>query len=146
LRRTSVDRGGEDPSPCVNQTALASSPSLHQFEVFAGRWCGLDVTHSDETREESITSVVTEIADHRAGIERAKGALMYVYRVDADAAFDLFKWRSQQTNTKLRALAEQLVSDIRTLKPDLPVPGGVRSATRPATYPRWWAELTWRRS
>lgn len=78
----------------------------------------IDVTHSDQTREESITSVVTEIAVNRAGIEQAKGALMYVYRVDADAAFELLKWRSQETNVKLRALAEQLLADIRTLKPD----------------------------
>ena len=31
---------------------------------------------------------------------------MLVYRVDADAAFELLKWRSQETNVKLRILAE----------------------------------------
>ena len=31
---------------------------------------------------------------------------MVVYRVDADAAFELLKRRSQETNVKLRILAE----------------------------------------
>jgi hypothetical protein len=43
---------------------------------------------------------------------------MYVYRIDDDAAFDLLKWRSQETNTRLRSPAEQLLADIRTLKQD----------------------------
>ena len=66
----------------------------------------------------SITQAVAEIADNRAVIEQAKGVLMYVYQVDADAAFDVLKWRSQETNVKLRALAEQLLTDIRTLGHD----------------------------
>jgi ANTAR domain len=41
---------------------------------------------------------------------------MYVYGIDSAAAFDLLKWRSQETNTKLRTLAEQLLADVRTLK------------------------------
>lgn len=43
---------------------------------------------------------------------------MYVYRIDADAAFDLLKWRSQETNTRVRSLADQLLADVRTLKQD----------------------------
>ena len=38
---------------------------------------------------------------------------MIVYRIDADAAFDLLKWRSQEANIKLRVLAEQLLADFR---------------------------------
>ena len=41
---------------------------------------------------------------------------MYIYRIDSAAAFDLLKWRSQETNTKLRTLAEQLLADVHTLK------------------------------
>jgi PAS domain S-box-containing protein len=78
----------------------------------------IDVTPTGREREAKITEAIAEIADHRGPIERAKGVLMYVYRVDADAAFDLLKWRSQETNTKLRVLAEQLLADVRTLKPD----------------------------
>ena len=41
--------------------------------------------------------------------------LMLVYRMDADAAFDLLKWRSQETNVKLRTLAEQVLTDFGEL-------------------------------
>ena len=41
-----------------------------------------------------------------------------IYRIDADAAFGVLKWRSQESNIKLRALAEQLLADIRTLRHD----------------------------
>ena len=40
---------------------------------------------------------------------------MFVYRIDPDAAFELLKWRSQETHTKLRTLAEQLVADMRSM-------------------------------
>jgi ANTAR domain-containing protein len=43
---------------------------------------------------------------------------MMVYRIDADTAFDLLKWRSQETNVKLRTLAEQLLADFVTLRDD----------------------------
>jgi hypothetical protein len=36
---------------------------------------------------------------------------MIVYRIDADAAFDLLTWRSQAANIKVRVLAEQLLAD-----------------------------------
>src|ERR1700730_959221 len=78
----------------------------------------VDVTPPGQAREASISQAVAEIVDSRAIIEQAKGALMYVYRVEAGAAFDVLKWRSQETNVKLRALAEQLLADIRTLKHD----------------------------
>jgi hypothetical protein len=78
----------------------------------------IDVTTTDEAREVSITKAIAEIADNRALIEQAKGVLMYVYQVDADAAFDVLKWRSQETKVELCALAEQLLADIRTLGHD----------------------------
>jgi len=42
---------------------------------------------------------------------------MYIYRIDSAAAFDLLKWRSQETNTKLRTLAEQLLADVGRVSP-----------------------------
>jgi hypothetical protein len=62
----------------------------------------IDVTPTNEARQARITEAVAEIADNRAVIEQAKGVLIHVYRIDAAAAFDLLKWRSQETNTKLR--------------------------------------------
>jgi AmiR/NasT family two-component response regulator len=54
--------------------------------------------------------------ESRATIEQAKGALMVVYRISADEAFAMLQWRSQETNTKLRALASQIVAELDTLQ------------------------------
>ena len=45
----------------------------------------VDVTLPGALRERMITAAIAEIADSRATIERVKGMLMAVYRVDADA-------------------------------------------------------------
>jgi PAS domain S-box-containing protein len=87
----------------------------------AGRVIGtqgfyIDVTPTVDVRAAIISEAVAEIAENRAAIEQAKGILMLVYRVQADAAFDILKWRSQETNVKLRALAEQLIADVRALE------------------------------
>lgn len=68
-----------------------------------------------QAQEQAVTEVVAEIAEARGSIEQAKGMLMLIYRINADAAFDLLKWRSQETNTKLRLLAEQLAKDFLDL-------------------------------
>jgi ANTAR domain len=50
----------------------------------------------------------------RAVIEQAKGILMAIYRVSPEQAFGVLRWRSQETNTKLRSLAKQLITEIST--------------------------------
>ena len=88
-------------------------------EVIGAQGFYFDVTAAGEAREVvSITRGIAEIADDRAVIEQAKGVLMYVYQVDADAAFEVLKWRSHETKVNLCALAEQLLADIRTLGHD----------------------------
>ena len=82
----------------------------------------LDVTPTNEERQESISQALLEIAANRAAIEQAKGVLMYVYGIGPGAAFDLLKWRSQEGNVKLRALAEQVLADVLTLKHDKGAP------------------------
>jgi hypothetical protein len=42
---------------------------------------------------------------------------MVVYRVSAEQAFRVLQWRSQETNTKLRSLAKQLLGEVSTLTP-----------------------------
>jgi len=77
----------------------------------------VDVTPSiTEAREERVTAAVAEIAEARSGIEQAKGMLMLIYRITAESAFELLKWRSQETNVKLRVLAEQIVDDFLGLQ------------------------------
>lgn len=46
-------------------------------------------------------------------IEQAKGMLMLVYGVNADRAFDMLRWRSQQENVKIRDVAAALVDEIQ---------------------------------
>ena len=79
----------------------------------------IDATPSAQTgtreQQERVSEAVAEIAEARSGIEQAKGMLMLIYRISADAAFELLKWRSQETNTKLRALTEQIAKDFLEL-------------------------------
>src|SRR4029078_8871207 len=84
-------------------------------EVIGTNGYYVDVTFPPEERESFISDAVAEIAANRAVIEQVKGILMMVYRVDANDAFDLLKWRSQEANIKLRLLAEQLLSDFQAL-------------------------------
>lgn len=86
----------------------------------AGRLIGthgfyVDVTPSATAAKELMTAALTEITENRAVIEQVKGMLMLIYRVDADAAFELLRWRSQESNVKLRALAERVLYDYTQL-------------------------------
>jgi hypothetical protein len=75
----------------------------------------VDVTPSERERQDEVTAAVTVIAEQRAGIEQAKGMLMLIYGMDASAAFDLLRWRSQETNVKLKLLARQVAADFVAL-------------------------------
>ena len=75
----------------------------------------VDVTPSERELQDEVTAAVGVIAETRADIERTKGMLMLVYGMDEAAAFELLKWRSQETNVKLRLLAAQIAADFLTL-------------------------------
>ena len=75
----------------------------------------VDVTPTERGHQERLTAAIAEIAENRAAIEQAKGMLMVVYGIDADAAFDLLRWRSQDANIKLRVLADRIVTDFVAL-------------------------------
>jgi AmiR/NasT family two-component response regulator len=68
-----------------------------------------------ETRQVALDEALPDLFEARALIYQVKGVLMAVYRVSADQAFGVLRWRSQETNTKLRALANQLIAEIATL-------------------------------
>jgi PAS domain S-box-containing protein len=69
-----------------------------------------------------ITEAVAGIAERRGVIEQVKGILMFIYRIDAERAFDLLSWRSQVTNTKLRSLAGQYLAEFVSLDDDEVLP------------------------
>ncbi|WP_240193894.1 MULTISPECIES: PAS and ANTAR domain-containing protein [unclassified Gordonia (in: high G+C Gram-positive bacteria)] len=61
---------------------------------------------------------IDEMVRRRATIERVKGAVMLAYRLNAQQAFDLLVWRSQESNVKLYELAAAI--DARLADVDLP--------------------------
>ena len=75
----------------------------------------VDVTPSEREHQDQVTAAVAVIAESRADIERTKGMLMLIYGMDEPAAFEVLKWRSQETNTKLRLLARQVAADFVAL-------------------------------
>jgi PAS domain S-box-containing protein len=84
---------------------------------------GLYVDMSDVEERATVQDAIADFTEHRALIEQAKGVLMMMYGVSADRAFDILVWRSQETNTKLRKLAAQVIDDFTI---ELQVPGGIR--------------------
>lgn len=82
----------------------------------------VDVTPSLQRHDRVFSAAVTEMAEARGPIEQAKGMLMLVYRISAESAFELLRWRSQETNTKLRLLAEQIAKDFLGLNYDEELP------------------------
>jgi AmiR/NasT family two-component response regulator len=69
-------------------------------------------------QEKAVTDAVVAINAGRESIHYVCGILMLIYRVAPDEAFEVLKWRSQETNVKLRKIADQLLTDIRELEYD----------------------------
>jgi hypothetical protein len=80
----------------------------------AGYYIDLTATFV-ETRQVALDEALPDLFEARAVIEQAKGILMAIYRVSAEQAFGVLRWRSQESNVKLRALAKQLIVEISTL-------------------------------
>ncbi|MFG3525040.1 PAS and ANTAR domain-containing protein [Nocardia nova] len=80
----------------------------------AGFYIDLTDTLAENERD-TLSAALPDLIEHRAVIEQAKGVLMHLYRIDAEQAFKVLSWRSQETNTKLRDLATQLITDLATL-------------------------------
>ncbi len=77
-----------------------------------------------DTVKESVDELVAEIASSRAAIAQAKRMLMLVNAIPADRAFDILTWHSQETNVKVRNVAERLLTRVAT---DFHIPDAVRT-------------------
>ena len=76
----------------------------------------VDITEAfNADLQQEVGDVLQAIVGDRAIIEQAKGMLMAVYDVSAEAAFSILKWRSQELNVKLHDVAAKLVADLPTL-------------------------------
>lgn len=76
----------------------------------------VDLTGDLRSAQEQVSNEVEDIAARRSPIDQAKGMLMMIYSIDADAAFDLLRWRSQESNVKLRDLAQQITVDFQRVQ------------------------------
>lgn len=113
-RHRFIDTGGEVHDVLV----VADRMFDDRGAVIGSSGYYVDLTASlDEARQEVLDEQLPGLFESRAVIEQAKGALMVIYRISADQAFRVLQWRSQETNTKLRSLAAQLISEIGELPP-----------------------------
>jgi PAS domain S-box-containing protein len=106
-RHRIVDRGGR-----VRHVLVIGDRMIDEAGEVTGTegfYVDLSDMHDTELKE-TMDAAVKNFAASRAVIEQAKGMLMLVYGISADRAFDVLTWRSQQTNTKLRTLAQNIVT------------------------------------
>jgi hypothetical protein len=90
----------------VGERALCGDPN--KVTVIEGFF--IDLTSDIQVlNDEAAREAVQASAEHRAVIERAKGALMMAYGFDEDAAFSMLSWWSRNRNVKLRVLAAELM-------------------------------------
>jgi PAS domain S-box-containing protein len=117
-RHRIIDTHGE-----VHHVVVVGDQIYDDGEVIGTHGFYVDVTPAmTEVQHEIVTEAVAEIAEARSGIEQTKGMLMLIYRISADSAFELLKWRSQETNVKLRVLARQIGKDFLALRYDEALP------------------------
>jgi hypothetical protein len=102
-----IDTAGEEHDVVVVASQLRDEHGV----VVGTEGFYVDMTPSAKVLQEEISAEVAKFAENRSVIEQAKGMLMIIYGIDADSAFELLKWRSQETNVKLRLLAEQITRD-----------------------------------
>jgi hypothetical protein len=76
----------------------------------------IDITEQfDKDVQERLSEAVQTICERRAVINQAIGMLKLRYRVNADLAFRLLTRLSQESNIKLRIIAQRAVADPATL-------------------------------
>ncbi len=112
-----------DSAPHAHSTSGSGSPVRGRDRADTGDVVGelvlsgfvIDLT---ELRGQAARAAGTDAVDrsntHRAVIEQAKGALMLAYHIDADAAFALLAWHSQQSNRKVHAIAQSVMATVTT--------------------------------
>ncbi|WP_327117172.1 PAS and ANTAR domain-containing protein [Nocardia sp. NBC_01730] len=111
-RHRIIDTGGRVHHVIV----VADTMNDERDQVVGTSGYYIDVTDTlEEHRQEALDDALPELYAARAVIEQAKGALMLVYGIGPEQAFRVLSWRSQETNVKLRALAERLVADLASL-------------------------------
>lgn len=125
---TSVEDGGTfsshhriiDTNGRVVEVLVVSEPMVADDGAVIGtEGYYVDVSETAaEYRREALDQTLPGLLDARVLIEQAKGALMLVYGVTGEQAFRVLRWRSQETNVKLRTIAERVVAELPKLAGD----------------------------
>ncbi|ORW64825.1 PAS and ANTAR domain-containing protein [Mycolicibacter senuensis] len=111
-RHRIVDTGGQ-----VHWVIVVGDRMIDDAGVVTGT-VGFYVDVTDVLQSD-VSAAVSEVAKSRAAIEQAKGVLMVAYGISAERAFDILVWRSQETNIKVRELAERFLAAMSgTFSPD----------------------------
>ncbi|MET0898431.1 MAG: PAS and ANTAR domain-containing protein [Mycobacterium sp.] len=96
-----------------NVVVVGNAVTDDDGQIVATRGFYIDITESVNSEvQDAVSKELEEILAHRETIEQAKGMLMAVYSLSADAAFGILRWRSQECNVKLWTVAAQLVRDL----------------------------------
>ena len=125
-------RQNADTWALIRQTRLAFSSrhrirdvhgDIHELVVVGDQLCDdsgavagidgfyIDITQEELVRGDQVRATVTKLSANRAVIEQTKGMLMLIYGTDPPTAFEMLRWRSEETNVALRDLAQQLAAD-----------------------------------
>ncbi|MCW2551456.1 MAG: response regulator with putative antiterminator output domain [Mycobacterium sp.] len=99
-----------------NVVVVGDAVTSADGRIVATRGFYIDVTESVNAElERSVSDKLLRIVASREVIDQAKGMLMMTYQVDADAAFGILRWRSQELNVKLAWIAEKVVAELPAL-------------------------------
>lgn len=111
-RHRIVTKSGDERNVVVVGNAVTDADG----HIVATRGFYIDITDSlNAELQDAVSKELEEILAHRETIEQAKGMLMAMYSLTADAAFGILRWRSQECNVKLWTVADQLVADVPAL-------------------------------
>jgi ANTAR domain-containing protein/PAS domain-containing protein len=95
---------------------VGDAVSDHDGRIVGTRGFYVDITEGLNAEvQQNVGHELQVIIPHRALIEQVKGMLMALYAVDAEAAFSILRWRSQQINVKLSTVAARFVADVPKL-------------------------------
>jgi ANTAR domain/PAS fold len=125
---------GGDPF-CCRHRIVDTLGRMHTVLSLAEGTCGddgavtsirgyvIDITDAmEEASQQGVREALDGSVQARAVIEQAKGILIAVYGVDAEAAYQLLRWHSQHGNVKLRTIAQALVLTFVEGDPDTTSP------------------------
>ena len=103
-----VDAAGRTRTLAVTGQGRRDSTTGRVTELF-GYFIDVTESHREAAAREATASIQAS-AERRADIEQAKGVLMVIYGLAEEAAFDLLREASNQTNVAVRDIAYSLVN------------------------------------